>query len=554
MRRCLVLLLPVTFSAVIAQAQLVNNGATIKIQPGAVVFVAGDVQNNSGGTISNDGKLEVQGHFTNAAIYTTATADDSLIMSGAGNVLLNTGGATLSFLHINKTANTNFVTLAADAVVGGKLTYNSGTLSTDPIANTYTLSAATSVPFEFTAGREIVGRVRRTGWANGSAVVFNQPNMLVTTNGGTNPTEFTVNMIPEVNGGDPTLNEREVQRKYVLSKVGGSGYTTNARFPYTGTELDNNTEANLVPFSLPVAEWLRNPNNPVTRDAANDWVNVTGIPADSTGFEWKLADPRYTFNATAYMRGAWNNPTGLMRTTINTNGLLPLTQPYNTAPFNYPGTESVGAIPNANVVDWVLIEFRKPASGLPADALPATSVGRRAAFILANGQVVELDGVTPVTIDLNKQGAGFFVIKTRNHLAIMSNSLPSNLTGSYSNNFAVLANSYKNPSATSDPTVQLATTGAGATLWGMWPGDVNRSGTVTTADVTPINIAIAGPASGNTNVYNVRDANFDRNVTTADVSVTNTSIAAFAAASATRLALGIRSETALQTSVPGEHQ
>ena len=51
--------------------------------------------------------------------------------------------------------------------------------------------------------------------------------------------------------------------------------------------------------------------------------------------------------------------------------VIPLTQPYNGAPWNYTGTESVATIP-AGVVDWVLPELREAAT--PAQALPATKL------------------------------------------------------------------------------------------------------------------------------------------------------------------------------------
>jgi hypothetical protein len=512
MKRCLAFILPVLLTSVVAQAQLVNDGATIKIQPGAVIFVAGNVENKNAGTISNDGKLEVQGNFLNTATYTTATADDSLIMSGGGNVTLNAGAATLSFLHINKTANTNFVTLTNSLTVGNKLTYNSGTLSTDPIANVYTLNAGVGVTFEFTAGREIVGRVRRTGWSNGVARVFNQPNMQVTTNGGTTPTEFTVNMIPEANGGDPTQTQREVQRKYVFASAGGTGFTADARFPYVSTELDNNTEANLVPWNLPATEWIGR-LTPVARDAANDWVSTTGIANADIATEWKLADPRYTMNATAYLRGSWN---GVSAMNAGSNGILPLAQPYNTTPFSYAGTESVGAIPNANVVDWVLVELRKPLDGLPGSATSATIIGRKAGFLLTNGTVVDLDGVTPISFDINKQGAGFMVVRHRNHLGVMSNSLPSNITGSYANNFAVLANSYKAVGSPSDPVIALA----GGSNFGLWAGDANKSGVVNAADINLVKAAITASSSG----YLLTDINLSININAADVNLTKNTV------------------------------
>ncbi len=47
---------------------------------------------------------------------------------------------------------------------------------------------------------------------------------------------------------------------------------------------------------------------------------------------------------------------------LNMAGYLPLSQPYNTAPWNYSGIESVSSIPNYNIVDWVLLEFRDATS------------------------------------------------------------------------------------------------------------------------------------------------------------------------------------------------
>lgn len=531
-------------------AQLYNNGALIKIQPGAVIKVTGNVQ-NAAGTITNDGKIELTGSFTNAGTYTTSTADDSLILTGGDNVSINSGASSLTNLQINKTANTNIVTLVGTTLLTGKLDYTSGTLTTDPINNpAYVLSSPTTAVYSFAAGREIIGSVRRTGWVTATPTVFNQPEMQVTTNGGTVPTSFTVTMIPLGGGGDPSLAEREVKRKFQFAQSGGAGFTTDVRFPYTADELNNNAEATLVPWELIAAEW-NGRLTPITRDATNNWVATTGITTTALANEWKLADARYTFNVSAYLKGAWNNPTALMRTLLNSNGLIPLSQPYNTAAFNnYAGTESVVAMPNANVVDWVLLELRKPASGLPVDAVPGTIIGRKAVFLLSNGAIVDLDGVTPAGFDISKQGAAFVVVRHRNHLAAMSNSIPSNDLGTFTNDFSVLANSYKNPSATSDATSQLTPTGAGSTRWGLWPGDVNASRTITNSDVSPINTALIGPPSGNTSVYNPRDTNLDRNVTNADVSIVNSSLVAFAVSSVGKVISPYWSS--LRSHVPGD--
>lgn len=107
------------------KAQLTNNGANIKIKNGAFLFAKGNV-NNASGTISNDGKIEVQGDFTNAAAYTSAAADDNLVMSGSAVSTLKTGGASITNLTINKP--TNEVKLGSNISISGNLTMQSGNL------------------------------------------------------------------------------------------------------------------------------------------------------------------------------------------------------------------------------------------------------------------------------------------------------------------------------------------------------------------------------------------------------------------------------------------
>lgn len=512
-----------TLAALVINAQLkVTSGATITITGGAVVFCGGDVTNDAGGTITNNGKLEVQGSFANAGTYNTSTADDSLILTGTGNVTLNGGSSVLTNLWINKTSAANEVKLAGTTLLSGKLDYDQGNFTTDPITNpSFLFSAPTTATFDFAATKEIVGRVRRTGWT-GATSVFNQPNMQVTTAGGTPPTDFTVTMIPETAGGDPTGAEREVKRKFQFAQTGGTGFTTDIRYPYLDPELNTNTEANLVPWQNLTSVW-NGRLTPVARDGAANYVSTTGLTTTEIANEWKLADPKYTMNATAFLRGPWNTG-GFMNTALNTQGIIPLSQPYTITPFSYAGTESVGSIPNANVVDWVLVELRIPTSGLPADASSATIVGRKAAFLLSNGSVVDLDGVTPISFDINKQGAGFMVIRHRNHLGVMSNSLPSNATGSYTNDYRVLANSYKAAGSPSDPVILLPS----SANYGMWAGDANRGGTISVTDVNLIKVSIAGSAGG----YQHTDVNLTgTNVNATDVNVSKLSISGSATGS-----------------------
>jgi Dockerin type I domain len=504
------------------KAQLYNNGGTITIQNNAYVTVSGELINTTG-TISNNGKLEVKGNFTNSGVYNSVGAEDSLLLTGTGPVVLNAGAATINFLTINKTTNADIVKLGGNILVNKKLDFLSGLFTTDPLLNpSFAVVSPITAVYNFAPGAEIIGSVKRTGWANGSANVFNQTNMLVTTNAGTTPTDVTVTMLPQTGGGDPTQNEREVTRSYKFAQTGGAAFTADIRYPYLTTELNTNTEANLVPWKLVATEW-NGLTTGATRDILNHYVNYTAIPAADLALEWKLADPRYTFNVTANLRGSWNGSTA-MNTTLNTAGQIPLTQPYNVTPFSYTGTEAVAAIPNANVVDWVLVEHRKPSTGLPADALSSTITGRKAAFLLNNGTVVELDGVTPVTVDIAKQGPAFVTVRHRNHLGVLSNVIPSNAAGTFTNDYTVLANSYIAPGASSDPVVLLAGVGG---KYGMWAGDANKNGIVNSTDVNAIKSAIASSATG----YLFTDVNLSNSINSTDVNLTKAIIAASAGGS-----------------------
>jgi hypothetical protein len=108
----------------------------------------------------------------------------------------------------------------------------------------------------------------------------------------------------------------------------------------------------------------------------------------------------------------------MMGTNLNEKGLISLDQPYDTEPWSYPCPENVTGMPNPNVVDWVLIELRDAPDA--ASATPATTLARRAAFLLNDSRIVDLDGTSglPFQISINHQL--FVVVYHRNHLGIIS--------------------------------------------------------------------------------------------------------------------------------------
>jgi len=158
-------------------------------------------------------------------------------------------------------------------------------------------------------------------------------------------------------------------------------------------------------------------------------------------------------------------------------GNLPLAQPFNTAPWNYAGTESVAAIPNADVVDWILVELRDAANA--AAATSATTIATQAGFLLRDGSIVGLDGIGRLNFDNTISENMFVVIKHRNHLSIMSADPLVKTGGFYAYDFTdASAKTYGGANGIKQ--LELF----GPSTWGMIGGDGDANGIVNSTDKT----------------------------------------------------------------------
>ncbi|MEI6899004.1 MAG: cohesin domain-containing protein [Bacteroidota bacterium] len=198
-------------------------------------------------------------------------------------------------------------------------------------------------------------------------------------------------------------------------------------------------------------------------------------------------------NTKVFLEGPYSGG-GNMSATLNTGNLIPLTQPFNTSPWNYTGTENVVSIP-ADVTDWILVELRTGTAS-------STSFFKCAGFLKKNGQIVGLDGTSALVLSSVVPGSYYIVIRHRNHLAIMSAAGVSLSTSSALYDFSTdQAKAYgTNP--------MVALTGGG---YGMFTGDANSDGHVFTNDFT-----LWRQLLGTSGVYTNSDFNMDGNVFTND--------------------------------------
>jgi|GEM_PF-1474072 len=130
-------------------------------------------------------------------------------------------------------------------------------------------------------------------------------------------------------------------------------------------------------------------------------------------------DAGLTLSLKVLLEGAHDASTGGMHTKLRQKNLIPTTQPYNTAPWNYTGVESSTNLPT-DMVDWVLVEIREGTPSLIGSA-STTMVETVAGILLSNGDIVATDGVSPLTFNQLSIGVNYHIlVRHRNHLDIIS--------------------------------------------------------------------------------------------------------------------------------------
>jgi|GEM_PF-1787810 len=197
------------------------------------------------------------------------------------------------------------------------------------------------------------------------------------------------------------------------------------------------------------------------------------------------------------LAGPYDTNTGVMNDDLRLLGDIPLSQPYTVAPFNYNGSETVtqnvlnftGA---SAIVDWVLVELRDKND-------PAVIVTTRAALLQADGDVVDVDGTSPVEISGQSADNYFVCIKHRNHLPVLTNinyNLNSNTTtfvdfrtiATYGINAQISLGVFKGMWAGNADSDAIIAAGDRSLIWnnrnqtGYHNSDTNMDGTINASD------------------------------------------------------------------------
>ncbi len=258
-----------------------------------------------------------------------------------------------------------------------------------------------------------------------------------------------------------------------------------------GNSSFSGTDSDTLNFLIPVCDTLTGTYNCLTDLGWSRNIVIDSITTLTS------------VNLTAYLLGPFNGTE--MNTRLNSEGQLPLNQPYDNFPWYYPGSEDVPEIPSEDVVDWVLIQFKDAASS--ADATQPNVIDKQAALLLKNGEIVNLDGTSNLDFYHIITDSLYIDIIHRNHLTVMSSRA------------LILNNGLYNYSFTSDSlaayggTEALSLLSDGPTpVYGLNGGDANNDGSIDINDKQLFWV----PYSGHSTTYDPKDLNLDGQVDNRD--------------------------------------
>ena len=263
-------------------------------------------------------------------------------------------------------------------------------------------------------------------------------------------------------------------------------------------------------------------NNPYTYTK----TGITDLGVFAVGYK-PLLSPLFV-SPKVFLQGAYNINTGLMNDNLRTLHLLPQNEPYGSMlTFNHSGSGgeeiaentilgTVDASNNNAITDWVFLQLH--------DMITGNVISTKSALLQRDGDIVDVDGVSPVNMAGNTTGNYFLSIRHRNHLGARTansfalsktNTTIIDFTNSISNAFR--GNVANNPMATLN-----------ARVYGLWAGNVNDDISIKMTGLSTNNndylklLNILGANTNTiTNVYSKQDLNLDGTINMTGLSIYN---------------------------------
>ena len=512
-----ILMLGTLFSSC-ALAQLKIDNAVFFIQPGTTVTVQGDVTSN----------VDIQG-------------TGLLLLKGSALQNVNMGGFTIPNLELDNPANatllnTNTRIGNSFVLTNGKFQTGNLNLSLSPTAN---ITGANALKFIWTNGtgqliKELIANVTAYEFAVGENANY-RPAYLTTTGSSFASANFGVRVLGTPDPNKPPMTASYLNTAWPITKTGINGGTVSIEGQYIDPTDVAGTEANVIGYFNNGTDWSS------VGETHNAGTNRLGAPVTANAGSLSGINKFLALGARAFLQGVYDAPSGLMNDNLRTlpfgssasTANFPSTDPYRVAPYNTAFTHvdntnletitssavvTAQAITADNIVDWVYLELRN-LNASPGNIILQT----RSALIQKDGDIVDVDGVSPVTFNNLADGNYIVSVRHRNHLGLSIDQTSPRLVNE-TKSTAFTTNLIDVRTAT-DPQL-FGTTGAYTTashpVLGtvnlLWGGNANSntqtrfSGLNNDRDFLLITTLGNNPANFINNVYHTADLNMNRAV------------------------------------------
>ncbi len=481
------LILWALFLTMSVQAQFVNYGATITIQPGATLRIETSFENQAG-TIDNQGTLEVLGNFTNAAgAGTTLSGNGTVKFIGDANSNVTTNGDALQNVEMAKTAQN--ITLQDPMTINGTLTFTSDNNKIILGSNDLTIGASGSIVSSDDNEYVVTGGTGRLVKAGLGSTAFTYPvgfdastynPVTIAENGTVDNIAVRVLQHAYGNGESGTaITANVVDATWSITDAVAGGNNLSITPSWIGTDevsFDRSqcrvVRYNGLKYDLDLAtKGAATAPSPYSRQRTGI-TNIGNFIVSSSSFV-KVA-PK------VFLEGPYSITEDKMSDIYRQNGKLPVSQPFNVLTFtgNYPashnGVESVTSNvftvtdPNNAIVDWILLELRDNSNRSIVHS-------RRAALLQRDGDVVDIDGISPVIFD-NISNANYHLsVRHRTHLGTRTTSSVALSETTTNINFTTNSNALPGSQKVLESGV-----------YGLLTGDVTRNGLIVLGDITAI--------------------------------------------------------------------
>lgn len=396
--------------------------------------------NNSQLVIQSGGEVIVKG---NATSNTDITGDGVLKMKGDSLQNLNMNGFAIQNLAIDNSTN---IALVGDAVITGMLTFTTGKIQLG--ANNLTVTATGSI--SETTGDNKFAETNGIGLFKKEINAIGNYLLPIGTDNKYEPVQvqitgspvfanafITARSIAGKHPNKPYQSTDYLNVYWTLSNGGITGGSIMAEASYHPEIIDVTGQKDLIrPIYWNGSAWI-------TGNNFNRFPNSISIPVIAGAKQELYGMNQFVLlQAKAMLQGAYNASAKLMNDKLRnseansignlpTTNVIPATDPYRTAPYNFIHTNNaltesvvsndfpnpfIGQLtPENNIVDWVFVELRS------ADTLGNTVIQTRSALIQRDGDIVEVDGVSPLYFKNIPEANYTVAIKHRNHLAMCTN-------------------------------------------------------------------------------------------------------------------------------------